>query len=182
MIEPPDCSSPPPGEHENPPVRLRSPCKADGPALHALVSQCPPLDLNSVYLYLLLTEHFPQTCILAEDEHGVVGMVSAYLPPGKDSVLFVWQVAVHPRARGLGLGGRMLWRLLMRPSLRAVQWVETTVGPGNQASRRLFARLANRLAVPLNESSLFEAALFGEDVHEAEPLLRIGPFSLSAVN
>lgn len=164
-----------------PPIRLRPPSKEDGPALHELVAQCPPLDLNSVYLYLLLTEHFSRTCILAEDDHGVVGMVSAYLPPDRDDVLFVWQVAVHPRARGLGLGLRMLTGLLSRSALRPVRWVETTVGPGNDASRRLFSRLAARCRAPLRESALFEAALFGAGAHEAEPLLRIGPFSLSAV-
>ncbi|MGB6242069.1 MAG: diaminobutyrate acetyltransferase [Castellaniella sp.] len=165
-----------------PPIRLRPPDRADGPALHLLVAHCPPLDLNSVYLYLLLTEHFPQTCIVAEDDRGVLGMVSAYLPPQQDEVLFVWQVAVHPRARGLGLGLRMLRQLLQRRGLRPIRWVETTVGPGNQASRRLFARLADHLQAPMRESALFDAALFGAQAHEAEPLLRIGPFSLSAVN
>lgn len=167
---------------EAPPIRLRLPRRADGPALHALVAHCPPLDLNSVYLYLLLTEHFPQTCIVAEDNHGVLGLVSAYLPPGRSDVLFVWQVAVHPRARGLGLGLRMLQQLLQRRGLRPIRWMETTVGPGNRASRRLFERLADRMKAPLRESALFEAALFGAEAHEAEPLLRIGPFSLSAVH
>ncbi|WP_322996881.1 diaminobutyrate acetyltransferase [Castellaniella sp.] len=162
-------------------LRFRPPRKADGPALHALVAQCPPLDLNSIYLYLLLAEHFPQTCVLAEDAQGIVGMVSAYLPSGRSRVLFVWQVAVHPRIRGQGIGGRMLRQLLLRRVLRRVRWVETTVGPKNQASRRLFARLADRLAAPLVELPLFEAALFGAGAHEAEPLLRIGPISLSAV-
>ncbi|WP_066453770.1 diaminobutyrate acetyltransferase [Castellaniella caeni] len=165
-----------------PPTRLRPPRRADGPRLHALVAHCPPLDLNSLYLYLLLTEHFPQTCLVAEDDHGVLGMVSAYLPPGRSEVLFVWQVAVHPRARGRGLALSMLRRLLRRPGLRQVRWLETTVGPGNEASRRLFARLAGTLNAPLRESALFDAALFGVDAHEAEPLLRIGPFPLSAVN
>lgn len=167
---------------EAPTVRLRPPQKADGPALHDLVAHCPPLDLNSVYLYLLLTEHFPQTCIVAEDDRGVLGMVSAYVPPGRDDVLFVWQVAVHPRARGLGMGLQMLQQLLRRRGSRAIRWVETTVGPGNLASRRLFARLADRVGAPVRESALFEAALFGAGAHEAEPLLRIGPLSLSAVN
>ena len=55
--------------------------------------------------------------------------------------------------------------------------VGTTVGPGNRASRKLFSRLAARLGAPLGETALFDAALFGADTHEAEPLLRIGPFT-----
>lgn len=143
--------------------------------MHRLVSQCPPLDLNSVYLYLLLTEHFSDTCILAEDEDGLMGMVSAYRPPSRTDVLFVWQVAVHERARGRGLGLGLLQALLARPALSAVQWVETTVGPGNRASRQLFSRLASGLDAALNERPLFQASLFGAGAHEAEPLLRIGP-------
>ncbi|MBV2179640.1 MAG: diaminobutyrate acetyltransferase [Castellaniella sp.] len=155
---------------------LRPPCRADGPAMHKLVADCPPLDLNSVYVYLLLTEHFSQTCIVAEDGCGLLGMVSGYRPPGRPEVLFVWQVAVHPRARGQGLGLRMLEQLLARRGPRPVRWVETTVGPGNQASRRLFGRLADRAAAAVKESALFEAPLFGLQAHEAEPLLRLGPF------
>lgn len=158
-------------------ARLRPPARADGPALRDLVARCPPLDLNSVYLYLLLTEHFSDTCILAEDELGLMGMVSGYRPPGRDDTLFVWQVAVDPRARGRGLGLDMLLGLLSRQAPRPACWVETTVGPGNRASRMLFSRLAARLGAPLGETALFDAALFGADAHEAEPLLRIGPFT-----
>ncbi|MHA3903126.1 diaminobutyrate acetyltransferase [Castellaniella sp. WN] len=158
-------------------ARLRPPARADGPALRSLVARCPPLDLNSVYLYLLLTEHFSDTCILAEDEDGLLGMVSGYRIPGRDDALFVWQVAVDPRARGRGLGLDMLLGLLSRRASCPARWVETTVGPGNRASRRLFSRLAVRLGAPLGETALFDAALFGADTHEAEPLLRIGPFT-----
>jgi len=140
--------------------------------------RCPPLDLNSVYLYLLLGEHFSDTCVLAEDQDGLLGMVSGYRPPGRDDTLFVWQVAVDPRARGRGLGLDMLLGLLSRRGRSPVRWVETTVGPGNRASRKLFARLAVRLGAALDETTLFEAALFGSGAHEAEPLLRIGPFTL----
>ncbi|MGB3741156.1 MAG: diaminobutyrate acetyltransferase [Castellaniella sp.] len=161
--------------------RLRLPGRPDGPAMHQLVAQCPPLDLNSVYLYLLLAEHFSHTCIVAQDELGLLGMVSGYIPPERSDVLFVWQVAVHPRARGQGLGSKMLLGLLGRPGLGTVRWMETTVSPGNRASRRLFSRLASQLQAPITEHELFGVDLFGADAHEAEPLLRIGPFSLSAV-
>lgn len=155
-------------------LQFRRPGKADGPAIHRLIADCPPLDLNSVYTYLLLAEHFGETCLVASDDEAPLGFISAYFPPGRPDVLFVWQVAVHPRARGRRLGQRMLRRLLTRMGERHVRYIETTVGPGNAASRRMFGGLAARLDVPIRESSMFDRHLFG-DSHEAEPLLRIGP-------
>lgn len=159
-------------------MKLREPRRADGPVLHRLVAQCPPLDLNSPYLYLLLGEHFAATCIVAEDAAGVAGMVSGYRLPERSGAWFVWQVAVHPRMRGQGLGQRMLRAVLARPAMSDVRCIETTVGPGNRASRRLFSGLAESLDAPLVETALFDAALFEDGAHEAEPLLRIGPFTL----
>ena len=156
---------------------LRAIRKIDGQAVHRLVAQCPPLDLNSLYLYLLLSEHHADTCVLAEDGSGeVVGFVSAYIVPRRPEVLFVWQVAVHPGARGCGLGQRMLSHLLERPASGAIQYIETTVGPDNAASRGVFAGLARQLHAACSDSALFEPELFGSAEHEEERLLRIGPF------
>ena len=154
--------------------RLRAPGIQDGPAIHALVRACPPLDLNSLYGYLLLCLHHSGTCVVAESAQGIVGFVSAYLPPGKPDTLFVWQVAVARHCRGQGLGRRMLQHLLQRPAVRSVRFIETTVGPGNAASRAMFAGWARSLGVALSSTPLFEASLFG-DGHEAEDLLRLGP-------
>ncbi len=161
-------------EVATPPVELRHPVAEDGPAIHGLIRRCPPLDLNSLYAYLLLCEHFRDTCVVAASSDGIEGFVSAYAPPGRPDTLFVWQVAVDARRRGQGLGLRMLQSLLERPELEQVRYIEATVGPGNQASRAMFAAWARRMGVPLNESPLFEASLFG-DGHEEECLLRLGP-------
>jgi len=159
---------------------LRAIHKTDGQAIHRLIAQCPPLDLNSLYAYLLLSEHHADTCVLAEDASGqVVGFVSAYIPPRQPDVLFVWQVAVHPSARGGGLGRRMLRHLLERPAVRSVQYIETTVGPDNAASRGVFAGLARQLRADCIDNALFEPELFGPEGHEEERLLRIGPFQPS---
>ncbi len=155
---------------------LRVPDRRDGAAIHKLVSQCPPLDLNSLYTYLLLSEHFRDTCILAQDSDGIEGFVSAYIPPGKPDVLFVWQVAVHERARGKGLARFMLSELLRRPGLNKIKYIETTVGPDNHASRSLFASMARQLDAASCETPLFESHLFGMHGHDDEPLIRIGPF------
>lgn len=156
---------------------LRAPTVADGAAIHALVAACPPLDLNSLYAYLLLCEHFRDTCIVAEGPEGIDAFVSAYIPPGTPGTLFIWQVAVHERARGRGLARQLLLNLLDRPAVAAVRHLETTVAPDNAASRRTFARLARELHAPLTEQSQFDANLFGDAEHDEERLLRIGPLT-----
>ena len=88
---------------------LREPRRKDGAAIHQLISECPPLDVNSLYAYLLLCEHNRGTCVLAESAGGRIdGFISAYVLVDKPDVLFVWQVAVHTRARGQRLGRAML--------------------------------------------------------------------------
>lgn len=158
------------------PLILRAPGKHDGRAIHDLVADSAPLDLNSVYTYLLLAEHFSPTCVVAHAQDGLCGFVSAYVPPGRPNVLFVWQVAVHRQARGRGLGPRMLRHLLGRAGLEDVRYMETTVGPSNRASRNMFARVAGSLGASVRESRLFSRSLFGPHGHDDEPLLRIGPF------
>lgn len=154
---------------------LRAPLLRDAAAIHQLIADCPPLDLNSEYLYLLLSEHFSQTCVVAQNGEQIDGFISAYFPPDRPDVLFVWQVAVHQRARGQRLGQAMLEHLKQRLRGRSLRYLETTVSSGNRASRGLFAAMARRWAVPLQEQEFFDTALFANQAHEAEPLLRIGP-------
>ncbi|RIY40567.1 diaminobutyrate acetyltransferase [Neopusillimonas maritima] len=156
---------------------LRAPNLDDAKAVHALITASPPLDVNSVYVYLLLSHHFTDTCVVAELDNEIVGFVSAYVPPKTPDVLFVWQVAVHERGRGFGLGKSMLQEILQRPGLQNIRFVETTVGPDNAASRGMFASLARKAGTEINETALFEGHHFGEQAHEDERLLRIGPFT-----
>ncbi|MGO3742168.1 diaminobutyrate acetyltransferase [Kerstersia sp.] len=155
---------------------LDTPVAADGAAIHALIAASPPLDLNSVYAYLLLCEHFSATSVVARRGAEIDGFVSAYLPPGREDTIFIWQVAVHERARGAGLAQQMLKHLLARPALKWVRYLETTIGPDNHASRRTFAALGEALGAPCTERPLFDVTLFGGASHEDERLLRFGPF------
>ncbi len=162
-------------------ITLRQPQKQDAYPIHQLIAQCPPLDLNSVYTYLLLAEHHASTCVVAELGDGQAGgFVSAYVHPQQADTLFIWQVAVCVDARGCGLGQRMIEHLLQRPRLESIRYLETTVGPSNMASRRMFAAVANSASAAVKESALFDQALFGPDGHEDERLIRIGPLGYSA--
>jgi L-2,4-diaminobutyric acid acetyltransferase len=158
---------------------LRVPRAEDALAVHSLVAACPPLDANSLYCNLLQCTHFCDTSVIAMAGDDVAGFISGYRPPAAPATLFVWQVAVGAAARGRGLALRMLRHLLARPGCRAVQFLETSVTPGNAPSRALFAALARSLDTVLEEQPWFDRQRHFGGGHDDETLFRIGPFVTS---
>lgn len=158
-------------------IELCRPRSEQGFAVYQLVATCPPLDTNSIYCNLLQCSHFADTSVAAMMGDELVGFISGYLVPERPDTLFIWQVAVGPKARGQGLATRMLSYLLERPQCRQVTHMETTITESNEASWTLFTRLAERLGAPTQTSVMFDRqAHFGGE-HDSEMLLRIGPFS-----
>lgn len=158
-------------------IALGRPGNVHGADIRRLIAECPPLDVNSTYAYLLLCEHFADTCVLARRAGNAVGFISGYRIPGREDTLFVWQVAIAAEARGLGLAKSMLRELLSRKAAGNCRWVETTVSPSNGPSRALFRSLARDLQAPLEEEQLFTESHFARESHESEVLIRIGPFA-----
>lgn len=147
----------------------------DGARVHDLIAACPPLDENSLYCNLLQCTDFADTCILAEQGRDLVGWISGYRPPGEPSTLFVWQVAVHEKARGTGLAGKLLMALLERPAPQPIRFIKTTVTPENDASRALFSSVARRSDAPIREQAGFEKDTHFRGRHDSERLIVIGP-------
>ncbi len=170
-------SDPQPGESD--PLILRHPQTSDGAALHTLIASCPPLDLNSLYAYLLQCHHHSPTCLVAESLGELAGAITAYVPPAQPDVLFIWQVAVASRWQGQGLAKRMLEHLFQQvaegKSALAIQYLEATISPDNLASQKLFLGFARRHGVECTSSPLFSASHFGGSSHEEEWLYRVGP-------
>lgn len=144
-------------------------------ALHRLVSACPPLDTNSSYCNLLQSSHFKSTSLAAIRDGELCGSVTAYRIPDYPDTLFVWQVAVHPAARGCGLARAMLRQLMLQPGLHDIRFIETSITPGNEASWRLFTGFATELHADMARSVMFEQTLHFQGAHETEYLVRIGP-------
>ena len=118
--------------------------------------------------------------MVAEQAGKIVGYVSAYIHPGKPDTLFVWQVAVDDTVRRRGVGRAMLEEILQRKKLEEVTYLETTVTPSNRASRAMFVRLAQLYETHCDEAPCFTKELFGDQGHEEERLLRIGPLKKCA--
>lgn len=156
---------------------FRAPQASDGPRVHQLISQCPPLDTNSLYCNLLQCLHFAGTSLIAEQHGLIVGFISGYRLPQQPDTLFVWQVAISAQTRGKGLASRMLQELLRRQQ-GAVSHLHTTITLNNEASWQTFRRLAANLNAPLNSHELFTRDQHFAGAHDAEHLVHIGPFTL----
>ncbi|MGI6648670.1 MAG: diaminobutyrate acetyltransferase [Bacillota bacterium] len=156
-------------------LRLRSPQEEDAKTIWELIKNTKVLDLNSAYSYLLLSKYFSETCVVAEIENKVIGFISAFSPPHKPEVLFVWQVAVDEAFRRRKLGLKMLKHLLNRGSCRKTQFLEITITPSNKAAESLYRKLAAELKTNCELFACFPAQLFPGGQHEDELMLRIGP-------
>lgn len=163
--------------------QLRKPTVDDGGAVAELVRQCPPLEPNTAYAYLLLCTHFAQTGVVAEDQDGAfAGFLAGYRVPERPDTCFVWQIGVASHARGCGLGRAMLRGVIERPSNRDISFIEATVAPSNLQSMRLFEGFAKQAGSPITIHEGFCASHFPGQSHEEELLVRIGPLRRSQFN
>lgn len=151
------------------------PIVGDGAQVLRLVRESGVLDENSCYAYLLFCKEFTDTCLVARRDGELHGFVTAFSPPTRPEVIFVWQVGVSREVRGKGLARSLLLRLLALPACKRVEFMESTVTPSNTPSRRLFESVARDLGVPCSRSPCFEPSDFLDEGHETEELFRIGP-------
>lgn len=163
-------------------VAYRRPRKADGAAIWALIRSIEALDDNSLYCNLLQCSHFADTCALAELDGRPLGWISAYLPPDKPDTLFVWQVAVHPDARGRGVARQLIHELLQRHSCHKVRRIHSTITRDNAASWALFRAIAGDLNASITDDAHFERDAHFGGRHATEHLVEIGPFDRRALS
>ena len=136
------------------------------------------LDQNSAYKYIMMCEYFAETCVVAKEADKLVGFVTAFIPPERPDVVFVWQVGVDSSQRGKGIASKLLDELIRRVASDDVRFVEATVTPSNKASQALFQRLARKHDTKCEISEFFTTDLFPNDTHEEELNFRVGPIEL----
>ena len=152
--------------------RLRRPTATDGADIWALVKSCKPLDENSMYANLIQADHFRDTCVVAELDGEIVGWISGHMIPDR-AELFVWQVAVGEKARGLGLGKAMLNALVERDACTEATHLKTTITEDNAASWGLFRSFARDIGGALTDTPHFERDMHFDGQHATEHMVTI---------
>ncbi|WP_439123544.1 diaminobutyrate acetyltransferase [Marivita sp.] len=152
--------------------RLRKPDATDGAAIWELVKDCKPLDENSMYCNLVQADHFRDTCVVAELDGDIVGWISGHMIPDQNA-LFVWQVAVSKKARGMGLGKKMLLDLIERDACDDATKLKTTITRDNEASWALFRGFARSIGGTLTDTPHFKRDIHFEGRHDTEHMVSI---------
>ena len=159
-------------------VGIRAPSHNEGALLWELARDAGGLDLNSPYAYMMACRHFPNTSTIAEVYGRPAGFVMAHRVPARMDVLFIWQVAVLPEFRGLGIATRMFDSILERDANAGVRTLEATVTPSNTASSSLFSAFAKSRDAHLDVRTCFGADDFPDGQgHEGEDLYVISPIT-----
>lgn len=155
--------------------QFRRPQAADGATLWRLATASGTLEVNSPYTYILLSDHFADTCVISECDGAATGFVAGYMIPTRNDTVFVWQIGVAPEARGRGLAKALLAALLDQTRKLGVRYLEATVTPSNKASEALFRAFARDHDAPCRLDPGYTEDLFPGAAHEAERCFRIGP-------
>lgn len=155
-------------------VQFGTPTVEDGAAMWELVNNST-LDQNSAYKYIMMAEFFADTCVVAKEDGKLVGFITAFIPPERQDVVFIWQVGVDASQQGKGIASRMLDDLLSRKACSEVKFVEATITPSNKASQSLFRRLAKKYDTECAVNDFFPEDVFPGEGHEAELSFRVGP-------
>lgn len=146
----------------------------DGRDMWRFVNEAGVLELNQSYAYVLMCQHFGNTCLVAETDDKMVGFVLAYVPPRQPDTVFVWQIGVARDVRGRGVGLHLLRHLLALDGCRNVRYLEASVTPSNKPSQNLFRAFARKWGVSCRKLPFFPSEFFPEK-HEPEYLYRVGP-------
>lgn len=158
---------------------FRRPRARDGQRMWEIARDSRVLDVNSPYAYVLWSQDFSETSIVAEINGRTVGFVTGYRRPDNPHILMVWQVAVDDAHRGKQIAKRMLCELFTHCAAAGVTDLNTTISPDNQASARLFAGAARALGLHFSCEPFFSADLFPaepeSDSHEREDLYLLTP-------
>jgi len=157
-------------------IKFRRTTAKDGVVVWQTVQDAGTLELNTAYFYLIFCSDFGQTCLVAEQDNQVVGVLIGYRGVKEPETAFCWQIGVLPAWRGQGLARRMLDAWLDLPAICDARWLTATVADDNEASKRLFLGFAQSNGLPCEVSPYFTEDLLPAG-HQPEPLYRIGPIT-----
>ena len=147
-------------------ISIRNAIGGDGVRIWDLINTYGGLDLNSVYCYMMICHHYGNSCYIAEADNRLAGFVTSYYLPEHRETLFVWQIGVNPEMRGCGVASKLLDTIVRNhPN---VSEINTTIEPGNKASRNLFSSFSRRHGFSLESKKFIRKEDFPANIPHAD--------------
>ncbi|MEA2021259.1 MAG: phosphoribosylamine--glycine ligase [Candidatus Caldatribacteriota bacterium] len=108
--------------------------------VYQLISQSPPLEKYFQHFYRIMLRYFSSTCIVAENQHRLVGWQMGFVSQNDQKTYFLWQIGVHYDMQGKGLGGLLLEETERKAYESGCTRMEVTIDPENVPSEKLFIK------------------------------------------
>ena len=113
------------------------------PTVVELLAQGQPFVLpHHKYVYWIMEEYFPSSNYVLSIENKIIGFICA-LPSIDKQCYFIWQLVVDVDYKGKGVATLLVNRIIEEAKLRAMNKLEFSISSSNNASYKLFERIAN---------------------------------------
>nr|WP_300148439.1 GNAT family N-acetyltransferase [Propionicimonas sp.] len=101
----------------------------------------------------LVLEHFCDTSLVAEDEHGLAGFLVGFLSSARPDEAYIHFAGVRPDLRGGGLGKELYATFFRRVRERGRSVVTCITSPVNQGSIAFHRAIGFEATVPADDDS-----------------------------
>jgi diaminobutyrate acetyltransferase len=120
-------------------------------SVYELAHNTERLDIHTPYTYWVMLNSSPKLMLVAERDDAIVGFVGGLGAFGDGESAFVWQIGVHPRWQGSGIGSCLLRRFVDEALSLGFRSLVFTIGEDNKGSFRLFAKFAHSIGSNLKK-------------------------------
>ncbi len=119
------------------------------------------------YVYWIMEEYFSSSNYIVTDSNRIIGFICA-LPSLDKKCYFIWQIVVASDYRGKKIASLLVNRIIEEAKLKAFNRLELSIHGENEASQKLFERIAKENNSTLNKIDEYRSKNYHEYVYSIE--------------
>jgi len=149
-------------------IKLRNIQEGDISEIISLANSCLHVEDHSPFVYWMLSKYFNNITFVAINgaDNSIVGFVSGVIASNSRKIGYIWQVAVDPTKRRIGIGTKLITKIITELQSQQLKGVEFSIDPVNYASKKMILSTFEMLGLIVEEKDKFSIHI--EEIDWAE--------------